>query len=182
VRAACIIGESGAGKTSIVSYLVEHYPDLYQEPVSATTRSARSGEVDGEHYHFLDRAGFERLICEGQLAEHATYNGNLYGIPLASLADIEQRGRIALPVVEDEGALSLRSRINALVVAIVAPSQAERLRRLGDRGDGSQAVAERVEADRHRDARIREIADIVIVNERVEEAAEQLHRLLAERA
>jgi guanylate kinase len=73
-----IAAPSGAGKTSLVRALVERDARL-QLSVSHTTRAARPGEVDGEHYHFTDVAHFEQLIAQDRLLEHALVHGNHYG-------------------------------------------------------------------------------------------------------
>ena len=39
--------------------------------ISHTTRPPRPGEVDGEHYHFVDETEFARLVDEGAFLEHA---------------------------------------------------------------------------------------------------------------
>ena len=46
---------SGAGKSTITKYLLEHYPNLAFS-ISATTRKPRGTEKDGVEYHFLSAA------------------------------------------------------------------------------------------------------------------------------
>jgi guanylate kinase len=170
-RVVCIIGVSGAGKTSVVERLMTMYPDRYRTPISATTRPQREGEQDGRDYHFLTRDEFERRIADGLFVEHAIYNGNYYGTPLSELQVPEM---IALHVVEDDGAVALRQRVDALVVGIVPPSDEERERRMRERGDSEESVAQRVKADAERNDTVREIADIVIVNDDLTVAADVL--------
>ncbi len=172
-QVVCIIGVSGAGKTSLVQRLKVLYPDLYREPISATTRPMRDGEVDGVDYHFLDRPTFEQWIADDKLVENATYNGNYYGTPLSEL---QTPGMIALHVVEDAGAISLRGKILARVVGVLPPSDEERMRRLQLRGDSPAAVAQRIAADSERSEVIRSIADFVIINDDLTIAADILHR------
>ncbi|CAI4227941.1 unnamed protein product [Auanema sp. JU1783] len=55
--------------------------NLYVKTVPYTTRPPRDGEVDGEHYRFVTTVEFNRLLSEGELLEHGTYQGHLYGTP-----------------------------------------------------------------------------------------------------
>ena len=71
---------SGAGKTTITRTMLERDRNL-SISISVTTRTKRPGEVDGVHYHFIDKAEFDRLIAERKLLEHANVFGNWYGTP-----------------------------------------------------------------------------------------------------
>ncbi|GMT25321.1 hypothetical protein PFISCL1PPCAC_16618 [Pristionchus fissidentatus] len=55
--------------------------NVYTKTVPFTTRPARMGEIDGEHYRFVDMATFEGLLSQGKLLEHGSYEGHLYGTP-----------------------------------------------------------------------------------------------------
>ena len=72
-----LVGESASGKSSIEKYLVVNYG--YKKIVSYTTRSPRSGEVDGIDYHFIDTNKFLELKEQNFFAETAKYNGWYYG-------------------------------------------------------------------------------------------------------
>ena len=75
---------SGAGKSTIASHLLGARENLAYS-VSATTRPIRPGETDGESYHFLTRAEFERRREAGEFLEWAEYSGHLYGTPRSSI-------------------------------------------------------------------------------------------------
>ena len=109
-----VAAPSGAGKTTLVRMLLENDP-LIRLSISTTTRNPRPGEVDGEHYYFVDDAAFDALVADGALLEHATvHNKYRYGTPREpierALADaaVDSRG-VALrvqdgdPLVTDEG-------------------------------------------------------------------------------
>ena len=66
-----VSGPSGAGKSTLLSAAMERVPGL-SFSVSATTRSMRAGEVEGEDYHFVSPDRFESLVAQGALLEHAT--------------------------------------------------------------------------------------------------------------
>ena len=73
-----VSGPSGVGKSTVISELLSHRPDIHFS-VSFTTRAPRVGEEDGVSYNFVDRSEFERMISAGELLEHAEYVGNYYG-------------------------------------------------------------------------------------------------------
>ncbi len=69
-RLYVIAAPSGAGKSSLVNALLEKVDNVVLS-ISYTTRPQRPGEIDGQHYHFIDRAQFERMIAAGEFLEYA---------------------------------------------------------------------------------------------------------------
>lgn len=140
---------SGAGKSSLIKALLEKHPstdehnNAMQVSVSHTTRAPRPGEVDGEHYHFIDRKGFESLIEQGAFFEHAEVFGNFYG---TSKIVIEQTLRQGIDVFLDidwQGARQVKAQIPDTATIFVAPPSKEELkRRLTDRGQDSAKIIE----------------------------------------
>jgi guanylate kinase len=61
---------SGAGKTTIARRLLEADTGITLS-VSVTTRPKRPSEIDGVHYHFIDRRTYDRMVEEEALLEHA---------------------------------------------------------------------------------------------------------------
>ncbi|MGR3582739.1 MAG: guanylate kinase, partial [Pseudooceanicola nanhaiensis] len=55
---------SGAGKSTLARRLMAWDPSI-RFSVSATTRAPRPGEIDGEHYHFMDEHRFKSLVADG---------------------------------------------------------------------------------------------------------------------
>src|SRR5436309_13248246 len=99
---------SGAGKTTITHRLIERDPSLTLS-VSVTTRPPRPGEVDGEHYRFIDRATFEKMVEAGELLEHAEFAGNCYGTPREPVERALAEGRPAVLEIELQGARQVRA-------------------------------------------------------------------------
>jgi guanylate kinase len=73
--------------------LRSEFPDNYGFSVSHTTREPRAGEVDGVHYHFVEKAGMEKEIKEGKFLESANVHGNLYGTSRAAVETVSQELR-----------------------------------------------------------------------------------------
>ena len=74
-----VCAPSGAGKTSIVRYLLENNPIL-SFSVSATTRAKRAVETDGKDYYFLTVEEFQKRLADGDFLEwQEVYDGRYYG-------------------------------------------------------------------------------------------------------
>jgi guanylate kinase len=129
-RLIVVSGPSGAGKSSLIREALGAVPELAYS-VSATTRRARPGEIDGEHYVFLSREEFERWIEEGRFLEWAEYSGNLYGTHEQKVEELLDSGRSVILEIELQGARQVRQkRPDAAMVFVRAPSLEETRRRL----------------------------------------------------
>lgn len=135
---------SGAGKTTLTKYLLEELPD-YTFSVSHTTRSPRKGEVDGVHYHFVDRARFETLRAAGGFAEWAEVHGNLYGTSLAELDRARAQGKRGIVFdIDYQGARQIKAtRPEAIGVFVLPPSLEILRKRLEGRATDDVSVIER---------------------------------------
>jgi guanylate kinase len=148
--------------------------------VSATTRAPRPGERDGVDYHFLTREEFDRRVAEGDFVEHADYAGRSYG---TLRSELEVRVRAGVPVVleiEVQGARQVRSSVPGAVQVFIAPPTLEALRtRLIGRGtDDAQEVERRLGVAEEELSALSEFAHVV-VNDRLEDALEQLTAIVA---
>jgi len=173
-----ISGPSGVGKGSVHAGLHGLLADIVTS-VSVTTRAPRPGEVDGVAYHFVDGAGFDAMIAQGELLEWAEYAGNRYGTPRGPVDAIVDAGRIALLEVEVQGALQVRAaRPDALLVFLVPPSLEELERRLRERGtEDEPTVQARLEVARS-EMGARERFDHIVVNDDLARATTEVARLI----
>ncbi len=132
---------SGAGKTTISRKLMEADPTIRMS-VSATTRPARPGEVDGKDYHFVSEEAFQHLVDEGELAEWAYVFDHRYGSPKEPIKDALKAGRDILFDIDWQGTQQLETAFgNDLVsIFILPPSMGELERRLRDRATDSEEV------------------------------------------
>ena len=173
-RLVVISGLSGAGKTTLAQALLQD--PRYKRALTATTRSPRGGEVDGVDYHFLSGQAFDVGIEEGAFLEWAVvYGGHRYGTPRKNVEAILDSGRHCLLVIDVQGAATLRTQgVDALFVFLKAPSLEELERRLRGRGeDDDEAIHARLEAARGELA-AQDDFDLVLVNDKLDEAAQQL--------
>jgi len=94
---------SGAGKSTLAGKLREWDSSL-QFSVSSTTRPPREGEVDGQHYHFVDVETFQRQVADGEMLEHARVFENYYGSPIGPVAEAIDDGKDVLFDIDWQGA------------------------------------------------------------------------------
>lgn len=181
-RLLVLSGPSGVGKSSVVSHLRELRPDLVFS-VSATTRAPRAGEVDGVHYRFVDRAGFESMIARGQLLEWAEFAGYLYGTPADPVEQALAAGDDVLLEIELQGARQVRdSAPGAIRVFLAPPSWEVLVERLQGRRTESAEVIERRLATARVELAAEGEFDHTVVNASVEDAAEAILALLDQAA
>ncbi len=131
-----IAGPSGVGKGSLVKELLSRDPDGLVLSVSATTRPARPSETDGADYFFVDDAGFDRMVGDGDLLEWAeVFGGRRYGTPRGFVEWRRQEGREVMLEIDVQGAAQVREAApDALLILLVPPSLEELERRLRGRG------------------------------------------------
>jgi guanylate kinase len=176
-----ITGPSGVGKGTLIRALRERFPGL-ELSVSATTRGARPGEEDGRDYHFLSREEFDRRLDAGDFLEHATYAGNRYGTPRSELDRVTGGGPGSGVVLEIElqGARQVREALPEAVQVFIAPPSVDALRaRLATRGsDPPEVVEERLRVA-ERELQAQTEFRHVVVNDRLEDAIEDLGTLVA---
>lgn len=144
-----IAGPSGVGKGTVHTRVREALPDSTLS-ISATTRPPRPGELEGIHYRFVDREGFDQLIGSNELYEWAEYAGNSYGTPRRPAREAVARGQVVVLDIELQGALQIKEQDpDALLVFLVPPSFEELEGRLRGRGtEDDAAVARRLERAR----------------------------------
>jgi guanylate kinase len=174
-----VSGPSGVGKSSVVDGLLEETGAAFS--VSATTRPARPGEVDGEDYHFVSPAEFDRLIDDDELLEWAEYGGHRYGTPRAPVLDRLEAGENVVLDIENNGAHQVKAAFpDAVLVFIVPPSIDELERRLRSRGDTSdEAVRKRLSVAESQIADAERSFDHLVVNDELETAISQVIPILA---
>ena len=179
-RLVVLAGPSGVGKSSVVKVLRGRLPDLHFS-VSATTRAARPGEVDGVDYHFVSTGEFDRMVADDEMLEWAEIHRGLHrsGTPAAPVRAAVAAGRPVLVEVDLAGARAIRrTEPDALLVFLAPPSWEALVARLTGRGtEDEAAVARRFETAREELAAATEF-DRTVVNDDVETAADRLLDLL----
>ncbi len=113
-------GPSGVGKDAIMAQLKE-LGRPFHFAVTATTRSPRANEVDGVDYYFVDQAGFEEMIANDALLEHAEVYGNHYGVPKAPVRQALLQGQDVIVRVDVQGVVNLQRVVPEAIYIFIAP-------------------------------------------------------------
>lgn len=173
-RLVVISAPSGAGKSTVITRLLELRPELVLS-ISVTTRPRRRGEIDGESYFFVTRNQFNEMIKHGEFFEYAEYVGEYYGTPKKQILDCIKSGRDVLLEIEVQGARQImEATTNAITIFLDTPSFGELERRLRSRGtDSEQKLAARLERARIEILSKSEYAHIV-VNDDINRAAAEI--------
>ena len=136
---------SGAGKTSLVTALVEQTSTICVS-VSHTTRGIRPGEHDGVNYHFTDEREFEAMLERNEFLEHARVFGNLYGTSQLWVEEQLKAGIDVILEIDWQGASQVKHLLPAThSIFIFPPSRDTLLQRLTGRGqDDPEIIAGRM--------------------------------------
>jgi guanylate kinase len=172
---------SGAGKTTLTRMLLQDKSLDLTLSVSVTTRTRRSSEADGIHYHFITQREFETLRAAGDLLESAEVHGHRYGTPRAPVEAVLAQGRDMLFDIDWQGAQQVRKSLGSDVVSIfiLPPSMAELRARLDRRAEDSTAtISARLDNARKEIERWRQY-DYVLVNDDLQRAYGQVVSIIA---
>lgn len=179
-RLVVLAGPTAVGKGTVSRYIREHYPNVLLS-ISATTRTPRPGEVDGEHYYFISDGQFDDMVARGEFLEWATvHNASRYGTPRPPIDAALTDGKSVLLEIDLQGARSVRREMpEALLVFLLPPSWEELVRRLVGRGtEVASEQARRLETAKV-EMRAQDEFDVKVVNREVGQAAAEVVELLA---
>jgi len=165
-----VTGPSGAGKGTLVEYLIKERAECVFS-VSATTRPRRTTEADGREYIFLTHEAFMIGVQQGYFLEWAEVHGHLYGTPVGFVDSQLKAGKVVVLDVDVQGGASVRRARADVVSAFVYPPSLEALReRLESRGtDPPEVIEERLRNAPHELAQMPHY-DYVIMNDDLERA------------
>jgi len=173
-RLVVLTGPSGVGKGTVVAQVRGLRPDVWVS-VSATTRAARAGEVDGVQYHFWSADRFARTVAEGGFLEWAEFAGNRYGTPSGPVLQRIAAGQTVLLEIELQGARQVRASMpEAFMVFLSPPSFADLEARLRGRATEDEAAIARRLARAQEELAAASEFDAVVVNDDVGRAAREL--------
>ena len=160
---------SGAGKTTLSKRLLGA-DDAITMSVSVTTRTPRSGEIEGKDYIFVSQDEFATLRDEDKLLEWAEVFGHYYGTPRKPVETILSQGHDVLFDIDWQGTQQLMAKMGEDVVRIfILPPSAKALgERLKTRAqDSAEVVAQRMQKASAEISHWAEY-DYVLVNDKLE--------------
>jgi len=166
---------SGAGKSSLINALLKKDNQAsaraMQVSVSHTTRDARPGENNGEHYHFVTVAEFKKQIENSAFYEYAEVFGNYYGTSEAAIDQQLAQGIDVFLDIDWQGAQQVRMKKPSVTTIFISPPSKEELEsRLRGRGqDSEEVIARRMEQAQAECSHYNEF-DYIIVNDNFDQA------------
>ena len=171
---------SGAGKTTLSRRLLEVDPSVALS-ISFTTRTKRSGEIDGRDYHFIDKPRFNQMVKNGDLLEWAEVFGNLYGTPRNPVETALAAGNDILFDIDWQGTQQLREKVRGDMASIfvLPPSIAELERRLRQRAQDDEPVIKTRMAKAADELSHWAEYDYVVINDEIERAFTDVQTILA---
>ena len=173
---------SGAGKSTIVHYLLEKKIQL-EFSISATSRKPRGTEQHGVDYYFLSPDEFRKNINDKKFIEfEEVYSDLYYGTLRSEIKRISDKGNNIIFDVDVVGGLNIKKQFgnNALAIFIAPPSIEELHRRLQGRGtDSPEMIAKRV-AKADFEMTFADEFDKIIVNDDLDIAKLEVEKVIRE--
>lgn len=173
-----ISAPSGTGKTTLVKEVIQQLPGL-QFSVSFTTRLPRPNEREGEDYHFVSHAVFQRMVEKNEFLEWAEVLGNRYGTPRPDLKKLESKEIDLILDVDTQGAKKAMKEIDQPILIYLLPPSLKVLReRLLNRGVNSLEMVKFRLSNARKDIEEAYWYHYVIVNDRIGDAIEKLKSII----
>ncbi len=169
---------SGAGKSSFIDRILKEFPKI-KDTITYTTRAMRTGESEGNPYHFVTKERFRQLMEEGFFVEHAHVHENFYGTPLHQIHDAEKEGRVLIMDVDVKGAATFKNKYPAAVsIFILPPSMEELKRRIQGRDKKLPEDLEIRLINAQMEMSLAHTFDFRIVNDDFEESYQQFKKII----
>ncbi|MFP3019379.1 MAG: guanylate kinase [Arsenophonus sp.] len=158
---------SGAGKSSLIQALLKiHNAYDAQVSISHTTREIRPGEKNGEHYYFISKNKFQKMIKDNDFLEYACIFGNYYGTSREVIEKIINGGIDVFLDIDWQGAQKIRKKIPSIrSIFILPPSKNELLQRLRRRNQDSEEIINQRMSQATSDIKHYNEYDYIIVND-----------------
>ena len=139
----------------------------------------RPGEVNGEHYHFVNEAEFKQLIEDNAFFEWAEVFGNYYGTSRPTIEASLAQGIDVMLDIDWQGARQVREVMpEAKGIFILPPSRPELEARLNKRGqDSAEIIAKRMEEAQSEMSHYNEY-DYLIVNDDFDTATQEFSAIV----
>lgn len=139
-----ISAPAGTGKTTLVRMLKEEFHNVVGS-ISYTTRQPRVNEVAGRDYHFITTEEFEKKIQDNEFLEYAKVFDNFYGTSKKVVESQREKGKHVILVIDTQGALQIKEKLDAIFIFISPPSIEELRARLHRRkSENDEAIETRL--------------------------------------
>lgn len=168
------------GKTTVANRLVQS--GLCTRVVTTTSRACTDQEEEGVDYHFITSPDFKKKLDEGYFLEYALVFDQYYGTPLNSIQQCLEQGKIALLLIDVQGARQVRqTELPALFVFLAPPDEETLMKRLLNRErDSKEAIARRL-AEAKKELAAKDEYDHIVINQELDRAVQEIERLIQNR-
>ena len=177
-----ISGPSGVGKDSVINKLRENCDSIHVI-VTVTTRSIRSGEIDGKDYIFVDQKNFDQMINANRFLEYANVYGNQYGVPKDQVESALSRGKDALIKADVQGAHTImKLEPSVLSIFIMPESTTDLENRLTKRMTESKAALKIRLDTAINEIKLASEFEFIVYNkqDRIEQTLEEIEKIILE--
>ncbi|WP_299128579.1 guanylate kinase [uncultured Winogradskyella sp.] len=174
---------SGSGKTTIVRHLLKQKELNLEFSISATSREARSNEVDGKDYYYLSLKEFKTKIKTDAFLEwEEVYRDNFYGTLKTEVERIWAKGKHVIFDIDVSGGLRIKRKFpeETLAVFVKPPDLNELVRRLKERGEESEDKINMRVAKAPAELATAPQFDKIVVNSNLEDALEKAYNLVSD--
>ncbi|GAB6149797.1 guanylate kinase [Clostridium novyi] len=172
-----ISGPSGAGKGTICKELMKN-GDFWLS-VSATTRSPRKGEVDGQNYYFLTKENFVDKIEQKDFLEYAEVYGNYYGTPKSNVLEKLKNGKDVILEIDIQGALKVKENYpKGIFIFILPPSMEELKNRIIKRGSETEESLMTRFKSAYKEINYVSKYNYAVINDEVDKAVEKIKSII----
>ena len=183
-RLVIISGPSGAGKSTVVRQLMNQCELPLKLSISATTRPARAGEIDGVHYHFLKQGRFDQLRDAGEFLEckEVFGLGYWYGTLREQVAAGLEEGSWVILEIDVQGAMAVLEGddFEPITLFIHAGGLDSLESRLRSRDTENEQVISRRLSIAAEEMQLRHRYQYQIINDSVDQAVDEICQRLSE--
>ena len=169
---------SGVGKTTLTKKIQQKYSS-FKISVSHTTRSARSNEVEGVDYHFVDHIEFEKLIKEKKFYEYAKIFDNYYGTSKKNVDENIKKNDIIFDIDwQGTKQLANHKNLNLIKIYLITDNKEEIKKRLINRNQNTNEEIDMRFKSFDEDVKHWNDYDYIIINKNLETCFRQIEEII----
>lgn len=171
-------GPSGVGKTTLAQAVIDSDARL-QRAITHTSRTPRSGEVDGLHYHFVSEARFLEMKKNQEFLESVHIFGSYYGTSQAAVQRSLDQNVDTMLIIDFQGARNVRRLMERVTTIFVLPPSVSALqeRLLGRAENDNETLGSRTRKAKYEMSQYVDY-DFVLINDSFAKTVQELHEIV----
>ncbi len=171
-------GPSGSGKNTVYEGVKKLIPEI-EQTVSATTRTARDGEICAVDYYYIKTDDFIRRVKDGDFVEYVNYGDNYYGTLKSEIHRLTAMNKIIVMIIEVNGALNIKKVYpDAVTIFITPPSLDELRRRISGRGQNSDDEIEKRLQIAASEMEQSKFYDYCVINDQLDQCINEVYKII----